>query len=129
MITNDKAIEILHNLADSFHSNAPRDIYPLSHEECALALDLGASAIKTLDDMGDTMRTLMTLNYEDFDNLTAFLHTQPAYVVLALCEQIKTEKMKNNLNAIYGKNVSRETFYPSMDFHQYTDTDTAKENT
>jgi hypothetical protein len=92
MITNDEAISRLHNVAD-FARNA---LFPENYlnDEDALACDLGASAIKTIDDMSDVFQKLIMLNPSDIDNLTTFLKTHPVSEIVATINYLK----ENNQN-------------------------------
>lgn len=92
MITNDEAISRLHNVAD-FARNA---LFPENYlnEEDALACDLGASAIKTIDDMSDVFQKLITLNPSDIDVLLTFLKTHPVSEIVATLNYLK----ENNQN-------------------------------
>lgn len=87
MITNDVAISRLHNVAD-FARNA---LFPENYltEEDALSCDLGASAIKTINDMSDVFQKLITLEPSDIDNLTTFLKTHSVSEIVATLNYLK----------------------------------------
>lgn len=94
MLTNDEAISRLHKAAD-FARNA---LFPENYlnDEDALACDLGASAIKTIDDMSDVFQKLIMLDTSDIDNLTTFLKTHTVSEIVATLDYIKENNHDNN---------------------------------
>lgn len=109
MINNETAISILHSLSDFANESDGKDAIFLDKEH-ALALDLGASAIKTLDDMDDIMQKILTLSTEDIDTLMSFLKTHSVSEIVTILDYLNS---KCHLNSLYGKTV-------------YTDTDSIK---
>ena len=94
MLTNDEAITRLHKVAD-FARNA---LFPENYlnDEDALACDLGASAIKTIDDMSDVFQKLIMLDTSDIDNLTTFLKTHAVSEIVATLDYIKENNNNDN---------------------------------
>ena len=137
MIQNYEAIEQLHKISDfKRHDGGYAKVIT---EEDALACDLGASAIKTIDDMSDVFQKLITLTPDDIDTLTAFLKTHSVSEIVTTLDYINS---KCHLNSLYGKmvyadtdsvrtDVSRET--PNKENHSvgkyYTDSNTERKNT
>ena len=75
-------------------------------EKDALALDLGASAIKTIDDMSDVFQKLITLTPSDIDTLTSFLKTHSVSQIVTTLDYLNS---KCHLNSLYGKMVYADT--------------------
>ena len=110
MISNETAIERLHKMSTTIRTTSSHKmVYEIDIAD-AYALDLGASAIKTIEDMSDTFQKLITLTPSDIDTLTSFLKTHSVSEIVATLDYLNA---KCHLNNLYGKMV-------------YTDTDSIK---
>ena len=105
MISNLEAITMLHDLSDDARKENYKSMYEVSEKMC-LALDLGASAIKTIDDMSDVFQKLITLTPSDIDTLTAFLKTHSVSEIVTTLDYLNS---KCHLNSLYGKMAYADT--------------------
>ena len=73
------------------------------------AIDAGICAIKTIQDMSETMQKLMLLTPSQVESLADFLHTHSASQIVAVVDYVSRETqetvtaMKLNSASIYGK--------------------------
>lgn len=78
------------------------------------AIDAGICAIKTIQDMSETMQKLMLLTPSQVESLADFLHTHSASQIVAVVDYVSRETqetvtaMKLNSASIYGKVVKNE---------------------
>ena len=77
------------------------------------AIDAGICAIKTIQDMSETMQKLMLLTPSQVEALADFLHTHSASQIVAVVDYVSRETqeiataMKLNSASIYGKAVQK----------------------
>lgn len=115
MLQNYEAIELLHDIAHD--ARLETDVTICLDEKHALACDLGASAIKTIDDMSDVFQKLITLTPSDIDTLTTFLNTHSVSEVVATLDYLNT---KLHSSSKYGSMVYADTDSIKIDVSRET---------